>query len=201
MGMAAMFSYDDFVESSARVIKFPGVSGQTFHEFLRFVYGDRMPCVNVPRGQCSPVDEDQGGGNGCVGILELADRLCLPRLRSLAERRVVTVMTDAYDSGEDVTADALKILQPCQIHNADQLADWCLAYLAQNYNSICRRFPKVLRTLFPENQAWLNIHRWPPIWYLKDFDFYQRMVIDRDRETRYANLKRPRGSVATSGCL
>ena len=115
--MAAMFSHDDFVESSARVIKFPGVSGQTFHEFLRFVYGDRMPCVNVPRGQCSPVDEDQGGGNGCVGILELADRLCLPRLRSLAERRVVTVMTDAYDSGEDVTADALKILQPCQVRS------------------------------------------------------------------------------------
>ena len=26
-----------------------------------------------------------------------------------------------------------------QIHNAEQLADWCLAYLAQSYSTVCRR--------------------------------------------------------------
>ena len=50
------------------------------------------------------------------------------------------------------------------MHNADQLSDWCLSYLAQSYNQICRKYPKVLRNLYPENQAWLNVHRWPPIW-------------------------------------
>jgi hypothetical protein len=33
-----------------------------------------------------------------------------------------------------------RILQPCQIHNADQLSEWCLAFLAQNYNNICRKY-------------------------------------------------------------
>ena len=51
-----------------------------------------------------------------------------------------------------------------QVHNAEQLSDWCLSYLSQSYNSICRKFPKVLRNLHPENQAALNVNRWPPIW-------------------------------------
>ena len=58
----------------------------------------------------------------------------------------------------------LKIVYYLQVHNAEQLSDWCLSYLSQNYNSICRKFPKVLRGLHPENQAALNVNRWPPIW-------------------------------------
>ena len=51
-----------------------------------------------------------------------------------------------------------------QLHNAHQLAEWCLAYLSQNYNHICRKYPKILRSLHPENQAALNLYRWPPVW-------------------------------------
>ena len=51
-----------------------------------------------------------------------------------------------------------------QVHNAEQLSDWCLSYLSQNYNGICRKFPKILRGMLPENQASLNVNRWPPIW-------------------------------------
>ena len=47
---------------------------------------------------------------------------------------------------------------------SNQLSDWCMNYLAQNYNAICRKFPKVLRNLLPENQAALNLNRWPPVW-------------------------------------
>lgn len=54
-----------------------------------------------------------------------------------------------------------------QVHNADQLADWCLYYIAISYNEICRKNLKLLRNLHPENQAYLNRNRWPPIWYVR----------------------------------
>lgn len=146
--MQAMFT-DDFIESSAKVVKFPGVSRFAFKELLYYLYTDRSPRV-------SP--------SNCLGVMELANRLVLPRLMNLLELRVIKEMEEMYEQGEDVCEDALRILEPCQIHNADQLVEWCLAFLAQNYNSICRRFPKVLRCLHPENQANLNVNRWPPIW-------------------------------------
>ena len=88
-----------------------------------------------------------------------------------------------------------------QVHNAGQLGEFCLRYLSQNYNSICRKFPKILRNLHPENQACLNVNRWPPIWYLKDHDNYQRMLLDQERLAKHKkpkNLKRVRSN---SGCL
>ncbi|XP_023325369.1 rho-related BTB domain-containing protein 2, partial [Eurytemora carolleeae] len=188
--MQAMFT-DDFIESSAKVVKFPGVTRFAFKELLYYLYTDRSPRV-------SP--------SNCLGVMELANRLVLPRLMNLLERRVISEMEMMYDQGEDVCEDALRILEPCQIHNADQLLEWCLSFLAQNYNSICRKFPKVLRSLHPENQANLNVNRWPPIWYLKDYDLYQRMKMERERLERPKALKRPRyrrflNNKNNSGCL
>eukprot|EP00095_Tigriopus_kingsejongensis_P009866 maker-scaffold757_size101632-snap-gene-0.20 protein:Tk09866 transcript:maker-scaffold757_size101632-snap-gene-0.20-mRNA-1 annotation:"hypothetical protein DAPPUDRAFT_225906" len=182
--MLAMFTHDDFVESSARVVHFPGVSCFTFKELLFYLYTDQSPRVNA---------------SNCLGILELGNRLCLPRLISLSEHTVIDKLTKAIKEEKgDVTDEALKILQLCQAYNAEQLSEWCLSYLAQNYNHICRKFPKVLRSLRPENQAWLNVHRWPPIWYLKDFDLYQRLLLDQERRDRPKALKRTRNN---SGCL
>ena len=109
------------------------------------------------------------------------NRMVLPRLMTLIEKHVIDEMTKIVDNGGDVIEAVLKIVQPCQIHNADQLSDWCLSYIANNYNTACRRydksiqsndqctflvrFPKVLRGLIPDNQAYLNLNRWPPIWY------------------------------------
>lgn len=185
--MQAMFS-DDFIESSARVVKFPGVSRFAFEELLHFLYSDRAPKVSA---------------SNCLGLVELANRLVLPRLMTMLEKVVIDEMNKTLENGGDVCEDALKILQSCQIHNADQLSEWCLAYLAQNYNTVCRRFPKVLRTLYPENQAALNITRWPPIWYLKDYDLYQRMVSEEKKTEKPKNLKRVSisGFRDQSGCL
>lgn len=180
--MQAMFS-DDFIESSARVVKFPGVTKFAFQELLYYLYTDRSPRVNA---------------TNCLGVVELANRLVLPRMMTLIEDTVINSMKKILDLGDDVTEEAVKILQPCQIHNADQLSEWCLSYLAHNYNHICRRFPKVLRSLYPENQAALNVNRWPPVWYLKDYDLYQRMLMERERTERPKNLKRSRNN---SGCL
>lgn len=35
---------------------------------------------------------------------------------------------------------------------------------------------KSLKALHPDNQDYLKEHRWPPVWFLKDFDYYQRCM-------------------------
>ena len=185
--MRAMFSHADFVERSAKVVRFPGVSRRDFEALLFYLYSDRISDA------VSPVN--------CVGLIELANRLCLPRLVALVEVAVVARMeAGLLESEDEAVDDALKILQPSQVHNAEQLSEWCLSYLSQTYNHVCRKYPKVLRSLYPENQAFLNVHRWPPIWYLKDYDYYQRMQQERDRLERPLKRRGSSGSgIAGSG--
>ena len=36
-----------------------------------------------------------------------------------------------------------------------------------------------------ENQAFLNLSRWPPVWYLKDYDHYLREKQNNLKRTRW----------------
>lgn len=53
--------------------------------------------------------------SNCVALVELADRLCLPRLVTLVEEAVIKKLEANFEMGEDNTEDALKIMQPCQV--------------------------------------------------------------------------------------
>lgn len=57
--------------------------------------------------------------------------------------------------------------------------------------------PRSVRLLHPENQEYLSEHRWPPVWYLKDYDYYQKCLAERDKENK-PTLKRNQNN---SGCL
>lgn len=85
-----------------------------------------------------------------------------------------------------------------QLHNAHQLAEWCMSYLCVNYNVICKVSPKSLKALHPENQEYLREHRWPPVWYLKDFDYYQRFMNEMNRELINGKKNSPSDD---EGCL
>ena len=63
----------------------------------------------------------------------------MPRLMSLIEVTVIQELRQLEEAGEDMIEAVLRLVQPCQIHNADQLGDWALSYIALNYNSACRR--------------------------------------------------------------
>lgn len=75
-----------------------------------------------------------------------------------------------------------------QLHNAHQLAEWCISHLCINYNIVCT-LPKSLKALQPENQEYLCENRWPPVWYLKDFDYYQRCMNEISRQSKQGNRK------------
>ncbi|CAL4077252.1 unnamed protein product [Meganyctiphanes norvegica] len=181
--MHAMFS-GDFRESNAKVITFPGVKLRTFQVLMQFFYTDTIPTLKIRE---------------CLAIVELANRLCLPRLITLVETEIIDLFQRVILAGGDVSEDCIYLLEPLQMHNADQLVEWCLTCMATNYNHICHKYTKTIRSLHPENQAYLNRHRWPPVWYLKDYDYYERCLVERQREENPIKpLKRSRN---TAGCL
>lgn len=180
--MKAMFC-GDYRESNAKIIVFPGVREYTFHKLLCYLYTDEVPAIFSTK---------------CLNLLELANRLCLPRLVNLVENRVIEDLDRiSQNDGNEAVEICLRLLEPCKLHNADQLADWCMNHLCVNYNKLCKMSPRSVRLLHPENQEYLNEHRWPPVWYLKDYDYYQKCLAEQDKESK-PNLKRNRNQ---SGCL
>jgi Rho-related BTB domain-containing protein 1/2 len=144
--------------------------------------------------------------------------LCLPRLLNLIECRVIEDLTKISQNETSEAVDlCLSLLEPVKVsrchldqskfsyiylylklHNAHQLAEWCMSYLCVNYNSICRHSTKSLKQLHPENQEYLKDNRWPPVWYLKDYDYYQRCIKEQKLEM---NINKKNCQSEDNGCL
>ncbi|XP_017842723.1 rho-related BTB domain-containing protein 1 isoform X3 [Drosophila busckii] len=176
----------DFREAHSNVIVFPGVTIYTFHKLLCYLYTDQIPPISAVK---------------CLNLLELANRLCLPRLINLIECRVIEDLTIISQNETNETVDhCLRLLEPVKLHNAHQLAEWCMSYLCVNYNVICKFSFKGLKALHQDNQEYLREHRWPPVWYLKDYDYYQRCINELNKELKQKNPRRDLPS-DDEGCL
>ncbi|XP_034111481.1 rho-related BTB domain-containing protein 1 isoform X1 [Drosophila sulfurigaster albostrigata] len=176
----------DFREAHSNVIVFPGVTIYTFHKLLCYLYTDQIPPISAVK---------------CLNLLELANRLCLPRLINLIECRVIEDLTIISQNETNETVDhCLKLLEPVKLHNAHQLAEWCMSYLCVNYNVICKFSLKGLKALHQDNQEYLREHRWPPVWYLKDYDYYQRCINELNKELKLKSSRRDFPS-DDEGCL
>ncbi|XP_043866249.1 rho-related BTB domain-containing protein 1 isoform X2 [Drosophila mojavensis] len=176
----------DFREAHSNVIVFPGVTIYTFHKLLCYLYTDQIPPISAVK---------------CLNLLELANRLCLPRLINLIECRVIEDLTIISQNETNETVDhCLKLLEPVKLHNAHQLAEWCMSYLCVNYNVICKFSLKGLKALHQDNQEYLREHRWPPVWYLKDYDYYQRCINELNKELKQKSAGRDFQS-DDEGCL
>lgn len=82
-------------------ILFPGVTEYTFHKLLCYIYTDEIP----------PITADK-----CLNLLELANRLCLPRLLNLIECRVIEDLTRiSQNESSDAVEHCLKLLEPVKV--------------------------------------------------------------------------------------
>lgn len=79
-------------------IEFPGIREYTFHKLLCFLYTDDIPAVSASR---------------CVNLLELANRLCLPRLVNLIEKRVIEDLEHLHPS--EAIEQCLRLLEPVKV--------------------------------------------------------------------------------------
>lgn len=98
--MRAMLN-GNFAESHAATVCLPGVHEYTFHKLLCYLYTDEIP----------PVSADK-----CLNLLELANRLCLPRLLNLIECRVIENLTTISQSETIEAVDlCLQLLEPVKV--------------------------------------------------------------------------------------
>ena len=79
----------------------PGVKTETFNYFLKYVYTDSI-------GALSSVE------TGML-LIELANRLCLPRLVNLLEKAMMQDLLQKSQCG-DVTSEFIRILEPAQVN-------------------------------------------------------------------------------------
>ncbi|TSN86103.1 Rho-related BTB domain-containing protein 2 [Bagarius yarrelli] len=164
--MAAMFR-GSFMESYIEEVSIPNTSTACMRAVLEYLYcGLLTPCPVL-----EPID-----------LIILANRLCLPRLVALTEQHAVEELLQWAVKGADIDGQVLAYLEMAQFHNAKQLSAWCLHHICTNYNSVCRKFPKDMKTMSPENQKHFEKQRWPPVWFLKEEDRYNRSKKERERE-------------------
>ncbi|MBN3280590.1 RHBT1 protein, partial [Polyodon spathula] len=164
--MAALFG-GSFLESSNNEVYFPNTSKACIQAVLEYLY----------MNQLSPVmDLDP------IELIALANRLCLPHLVALTEQYAVNDLMKAQRDGIDIDGEVLTYLELAQFHNATQLGAWCLHHICTHYNRVCAKFRKEIKSKSTENQEYFEKHRWPPVWYLKEEDHYQRVKKEREKE-------------------
>lgn len=73
----------------------------SFHKLLCYLYVDEIPAIAADK---------------CLNLLELANRLCLPRLLNLVECRVIENLTKMSQTESAETIDhCLKLLEPVKV--------------------------------------------------------------------------------------
>ncbi|XP_062989161.1 rho-related BTB domain-containing protein 1 isoform X2 [Elgaria multicarinata webbii] len=164
--MSAMFG-GSFVESSNSEVVLPDINKTSMQAVLDYLYTKQLS---------SSQELDT------LELIALANRFCLPHLVALAEQHTVQELTKTAVNGISIDGDVLCYLEIAQFHNANQLAAWCLHYICTNYNSVCSKFRKEIKTKSPDNQEYFEQHRWPPVWYLKEEDHFQRVKKEREKE-------------------
>ncbi|XP_030306376.1 rho-related BTB domain-containing protein 2-like [Calypte anna] len=174
--MMAMFR-GAFRESFADEVSLPGTSCSCLRAVLDFLY----------TGVFTPTPDLDA-----MELLILTNRLCLPRLQALTEQYAVDELLRAFVQRVEIDEQVIIYLEMTQLHNARQLAAWCLHYICTNYNRVCRRFPREMKFMSPENRAHFERHRWPPVWYLKEEDLYLRCQKEREREEQLQRKQHPR---------
>lgn len=167
--MSAMFG-GTFIESANKEVRLPGTTVSSLQIVFEYIYTKETPSF-------SQFDVEY------CDLIELVNRLCLTELMCLLERHVIEKYTDLLTSDHRsyVYEEVIQLLEVAQLHNASNLAAWCAYCIATNYNDFCRKC-KLMKTLSPDNQTLLERSRWPPVWFIKDFDNYERACKKRTQE-------------------
>lgn len=159
--MNAMFC-SSFRDSSARCIPVHDFGVATCAALLDTLYTGRCVVDMKP--------------SGYVDLIALANQLCLPNVVACAEEACVRKLAGMHSLGHDTVAVVLDILEAAELHNAPQLACWCRHHLAVNYVMCFNRHRDSLLELSSSNQETIAQSRWPPLWYLRELDYYEKRV-------------------------
>lgn len=116
----------------------------------------------------APIEEGDS-----TGILVLANEYCIERLITLCELYISKEVDRAIANGiEKAEINVVGLLLDSQQHNAPQLAQFCLHFIASNFQPMKKR--KEFVELEGENLKYVEDHQWPPLDYLKALEEYEK---------------------------
>lgn len=169
--MSAMFG-SDFIESGNKILKFPETTSECLQIAFEFIYTNE-------------ISFDLDFGPICDDIIALADRLCLPQLVGIIEARLIDEFEQksSISMTRELHENVINALEVAQFYNAHSLAEWCIHYISTNYNDVCRKC-KPIKGLSEGNLKRIEKSRWPPVWFIKDLDAYERACKKRFIETK-----------------
>ncbi|ESO93584.1 hypothetical protein LOTGIDRAFT_119223 [Lottia gigantea] len=147
---------------SAQALSEVGTTPEVFLALLEYLYTDH-----------SPIDDVDS-----VGLLILANEYNVMRLVNLCELYITKeVDKSCVKSIEKMDIDVIGLLMTAQIHNADQLSQWCLHFIASNHIAFNER--DEYRLLDGENKEYIETNQWPPLSYLAEVEEYERQMKKR----------------------
>jgi len=97
----------------------------------------------------------------------------LSRLVTLCELYISKAVEKATaETVSKAQIDVIDLLQTAQMHNAPQLAKFCLHFLCTNYQIMKNRAE--YKNLSSENRTHVEDNQWPPVSYLKQLEEYEK---------------------------
>jgi len=166
--MNAMFT-GSFIESSCDQVNLPGTNCATLQKLIEFLL---LGEVKINPSEANPTFVQD--------LLSLANRFCLPKLVNIVELEVISIyeVIQRNNSNEvNFLIDVATLLQVSKFYSSINLYNWCLHYLTVHYNQACWNVPKIIKALPLSVQNHLKENRWPPVWYIKQKDVYDRNKI------------------------
>ena len=151
-----------FRESQGREMQVCDISADAMKVVLGYLYCDQIVSKLSDLDVCDWCD-----------VIEFANRLCLDRLISLVEHEVVAELK-LRNQAESVK-NAILLVDKCSLFNATSLYRWLFTHLSHNYDFLCKNFTYLKQTILSEEtKAELLRNRWPPVWHIKEKDYYER---------------------------
>ncbi|KAL5010074.1 hypothetical protein ScPMuIL_012379 [Solemya velum] len=141
-------------------ISIPDVSAGCFLAFLEYIYTDKYP-----EAWGDPME-----------LLVVANKYSQKRLVNLCELNVQKDIEESLSQNGDDSLEAcvIDMLLMSQMHNAEQLAQWCLHFISSNYDAFANRddFSK----LDGSNREYIDENRWPSLAYFFRVHGYRKLM-------------------------
>ncbi|KAM9330949.1 rho-related BTB domain-containing protein 3 [Gastrophryne carolinensis] len=157
--MAAMFS-GRYSEANHVLIPVHDISKDTFLAFLEYVYKDSFYPASILQA---------------MSLLICSEMYQVPRLQSICEQYIIAQLQSMPSRELSSTSlDIICLLQQAKFYHSECLYTWLLYFIAAHYLIFSHK-PE-FQDLSAEEIEFVEKHRWPSNFYLKQLVEYQRYI-------------------------
>jgi len=148
-------------ESSLSTIRMTDVKRDELRECCRWIYARVMPDWSTPTKLL-------------IQLIPAASRLCMSEFFSRLEAQIIErIRTSPSSIGLQFSMTALELAEQ---HHANRLAAFITRHLSVNFNEIHEFHREQFLELEEAKRVIIEKERWPPTWYMKERDLYERTI-------------------------